>query len=57
MTRLTSCTFRQDNDVWQKLKAYENLLLKFVPQVDDDDQQAIQDAILMVLNQKFRGKT
>lgn len=50
MTRLTQCTFRQDDDLWQKLKAYENLLLKFVPQVDDDDQQAIQDAILMVFN-------
>lgn len=29
---------------------YEELLLRFVPQLDDDDQQAIQDAILMVLS-------
>lgn len=38
---------RQDDDILQKLKVYEDLLLKLVPQVDDDDQQAIQDAILM----------
>ena len=49
--------FRQDDRLWQKLKAYENLLLKFVPQVDDDDQQAIQDAIHMVLNQQSYYRT
>ena len=41
-------TVRQDDEIWQKLKAYEELLLKLVSQVDDDDQQAIQKAILMV---------
>lgn len=51
------CISRQDDDLWQKLKAYENLLLKFAPLVDDDDQQDIQDAILMVLYQKSEGKT
>lgn len=49
MTRLILSTVRQDDEIWQKLKAYEELLLRFVPQVDDDDQQAIQDAVLMVL--------
>lgn len=34
--------------MWQKLKAYEELLLRLVPQVDEDDQKEIQDAILMV---------
>ena len=41
-------TIRQDDEIWQKLKVYEELLLKLVSQVDDDDQQAIQKAILMV---------
>ena len=41
-------TVRQDDEIWQKLKAYEELLLKLVSQVDDGDQQAIQRAILMV---------
>ena len=49
-TTLLTCytTVRQDDAIWQKLKAYEELLLKLVSQVDDDDQQAIQKAILMV---------
>lgn len=49
MTLLTYyITVRQNDEIWQKLKAYEELLLKMVSQVDDDDQQAIQKAILMV---------
>ena len=50
-------TDRQDDAIWQKLKAYEELLLKLVSQVDDDDQQAIQRAILMVqpLHRKIKN--
>ena len=56
MTPLTQPTLRQDDEIWQKLKAYEELLLKFVPQLDEDDQQAVQDAILMVRSQKSDEK-
>ena len=56
MTPLTQHTLRQDDEIWQKLKAYEELLLKFVPQLDEDDQQAVQDAILMVRSQKSDEK-
>ena len=56
MTPLTQPTLRQDDEIWQKLKAYEELLLKFVPQLDEDNQQAVQDAILMVRSQKSDEK-
>lgn len=42
---------REETDnLWQKVKAYEALLLQVIPQVDDHDQQAIQNALLLVLN-------
>lgn len=56
MTPLTQPTLRQDDEIWQKLKAYEELLLKFVPQLDEDNQKAVQDAILMVRSQKSDEK-
>lgn len=56
MTPLTQPTLRQDDEIWQKLKAYEELLLKFVPQLDEDNQQAVQDAIMMVRSQKSDEK-
>ena len=36
------------DDLWQKVKSYEALLLQFGPKVDKDDQQAIKDAISLV---------
>ena len=42
--------YRQDENLWEKLKTYEELLLRFVSQVDDDDQRSIQDALRLVWN-------
>lgn len=35
-------------NLWEKVAAYEALLLQFIPQVDDEDQSAIQKCLLMV---------
>ncbi|KAK4697188.1 hypothetical protein P7C71_g844, partial [Lecanoromycetidae sp. Uapishka_2] len=37
----------QEDNLLEKLKAYEALLLDFLPQVDEDDQQAIHNALLL----------
>ena len=42
--------YRQDENLWGKLKIYEELLLRFLSQVDDDDQRSIQDALRLVWN-------
>lgn len=40
-------TRRQEDEIWQKLNAYTDLLVKVLPQVDDDDRRAIQNAMHM----------
>ena len=39
---------RQIDDLWQRAKAYETLLMDFVSKVDSDGQQAIQNALNQV---------
>lgn len=36
-------------NLWKKVTAYETLLLRFLAQVDDKDQSAIQNCLLMVI--------
>lgn len=36
------------DNLWQKVMAYEALILKLIPYIDNDDQQAIQDALSLV---------
>lgn len=35
-------------NLWKKAVAYETLLSRFVPQVDDEGLSAIQESLLMV---------
>lgn len=38
------------DNLYEKLKAYETLLLQSIPHVDEEDQQAIHDALLLVFH-------
>ena len=40
---------RPDDEALNKLKAYEDLLLSLLPHVADEDQQAIQVTLNLVL--------
>ena len=41
--------------LWRKVKAYEALLLDFVPQLESEQQSAIQRAILLVTTHPLNG--
>jgi hypothetical protein len=40
---------RMINNLWRKLKAYETILRRLIPQISDDDREAVEKSLLMVI--------